>query len=86
MVRLPLTDLHPFADHPFQVRDDEEMKETIQSVKEYGVIVPVIVRPREEGGYEIVAGHRQYRCCVLFHTQSIGRQPPPSSGTGIVSA
>ena len=59
MVRLPLTDLHPFPDHPFQVRDDEEMREvrddeemreTIQSVKEYGVIVPAIVRPREEGG------------------------------------
>lgn len=52
VVRLPLTDLHPFPDHPFQVRDDEEMRETIQSVKEYGVIVPAIVRPREEGGYE----------------------------------
>ena len=52
VVRLPLTDLYPFPDHPFQVRDDEEMKETIQSVKEYGVIVPAIVRPREEGGYD----------------------------------
>lgn len=51
VVRLPLTDLYPFPDHPFQVRDDEEMRETIQSVKEYGVIVPAIVRPREEGGY-----------------------------------
>lgn len=51
VVRLPLTDLHPFPDHPFQVRDDEEMRETIQSVKEYGVIIPAIVRPREEGGY-----------------------------------
>ena len=63
MVRLPLTDLHPFPDHPFQVRDDEEMRETIQSVKEYGVIVPAIVRPREEGGYEIVAGHRRKYAC-----------------------
>ena len=63
MVRLPLTDLYPFPDHPFQVRDDEEMKETIQSVKEYGVIVPAIVRPREEGGYEIVAGHRRKYAC-----------------------
>ena len=50
VVHLPLADLHPFPDHPFQVRDDEEMRETIQSVKEYGVIVPAIVRPREEGG------------------------------------
>ena len=63
VVRLPLTDLHPFPDHPFQVRDDEEMRETIQSVKEYGVIVPGIVRPREEGGYEIVAGHRRKYAC-----------------------
>ncbi len=63
VVRLPLTDLHPFPDHPFQVRDDEEMRETIQSVKEYGVIVPTIVRPREEGGYEIVAGHRRKYAC-----------------------
>ena len=63
MVRLPLTDLYPFPDHPFQVRDDEEMRETIQSVKEYGVIVPAIVRPREEGGYEIVAGHRRKYAC-----------------------
>ena len=63
VVRLPLTDLYPFPDHPFQVRDDEEMRETIQSVKEYGVIVPAIVRPREEGGYEIVAGHRRKYSC-----------------------
>ncbi len=61
--RLPLTDLHPFPDHPFQVRDDEKMRETIKSVKEYGVIVPAIVRPREEGGYEIVAGHRRKYAC-----------------------
>ena len=63
VVRLPLTDLHPFPDHPFQVRAAEEMRETIQSVKEYGVIVPAIVRPREEGGYEIVAGHRRKYAC-----------------------
>ena len=71
MVRLPLTDLHPFPDHPFQVRDDEEMKETIQSVKEYGVIVPAIVRPREEGGYEIVAGERRYRAAVAAGLRSV---------------
>ena len=63
VVCLPLADLYPFPDHPFQVRDDEEMRETIQSVKEYGVIVPAIVRPREEGGYEIVAGHRRKYAC-----------------------
>lgn len=56
---LPLTELHPFANHPFQVRDDEEMNKMVESVKEYGVMTPAIVRPRQDGGYEIVAGHRR---------------------------
>ncbi|MGM9625069.1 MAG: ParB N-terminal domain-containing protein, partial [Eubacteriales bacterium] len=54
--QISLSDLHPFPDHPFQVRDDDSMRETIESIKEYGVLVPAIVRPREEGGYEIVSG------------------------------
>ena len=56
---LSLSDLHPFTGHPFQVRDDEEMDRMVDSVKEYGVMTPAIVRPRREGGYEIVAGHRR---------------------------
>lgn len=56
---LPLSELHPFEGHPFQVRDDEEMDKMVDSVKEYGVMTPVIVRPRRDGGYEIVAGHRR---------------------------
>lgn len=56
---LSLSDLHPFTSHPFQVRDDEEMDRMVDSVKEYGVMTPAIVRPRREGGYEIVAGHRR---------------------------
>ena len=56
---LPLSELHPFANHPFQVRDDEEMDKMVDSVKEYGVMTPAIVRPRKLGGYEIVAGHRR---------------------------
>ena len=56
---LPLTELHPFRNHPFQVRDDDEMDKTVDSVKEYGVMTPAIVRPRKDGGYEIVAGHRR---------------------------
>ena len=56
---LSLSDLHPFTRHPFQVRDDEEMDRMVDSVKEYGVMTPAIVRPRREGGYEIVAGHRR---------------------------
>ena len=56
---LPLSELHPFEGHPFQVRNDEEMDKMVDSVKEYGVMTPAIVRPRRDGGYEIVAGHRR---------------------------
>ena len=56
---LPLTELHSFRNHPFQVRDDDEMDKMVDSVKEYGVMTPAIVRPRKDGGYEIVAGHRR---------------------------
>ena len=56
---LPLTELHPFRNHPFQVRDDDEMDKMVDSVKEYGVMTPAIVRPRQDGGYEVVAGHRR---------------------------
>ena len=56
---LPLSELHPFEGHPFQVRDDEEMDKMVDSVKEYGVMTPAIVLPRRDGGYEIVAGHRR---------------------------
>ena len=56
---LPLKDLYPFKDHPFKVEDDDRMKETAASVREYGVLVPGIARPRPEGGYEIISGHRR---------------------------
>ena len=65
VVMVPLAELHPFPDHPFQVRDDESMRETAASVKENGVIIPGLVRPREEGGYEIIAGHRRKHACEL---------------------
>ena len=55
---LPLSELHDFPNHPFKVRDDEAMQETAESIRQYGVLVPAIVRPRE-GGYEIIAGHRR---------------------------
>ena len=59
VVRIPLAELHPFPNHPFHVRDDEAMQNTVDSIKEYGVLTPGIVRPREDGGYELVAGHRR---------------------------
>ncbi len=58
---LPLAELHPFEGHPFQIRDDENMREMAESIAQHGVLVPGIVRPRREGGYEIVAGHRRKR-------------------------
>ena len=65
MVEIALSELHPFPNHPFQVRDDDSMKEAVESVKEYGILTPAIVRPRDEGGYEIVAGHRRKYACEL---------------------
>ena len=62
---IPLGELHPFPDHPFGVRDDEAMTQTVESIKEYGVLVPAIARPREEGGYEIIAGHRRKHACEI---------------------
>lgn len=56
--QIPLTELYPFPEHPFQIRDDATMQETADSIKTYGVLVPAIVRPRENGGYEIISGHR----------------------------
>ena len=65
VMQIPLADLHPFKNHPFKVQDDERMQDTAESIREYGVLVPAIVRPREEGGYEIVAGHRRKRGCEI---------------------
>lgn len=69
--RIHLKDIHPFPDHPFEVKDDEYMRETLESVKEYGVLSPVIVRPREEGGYEMISGHRRMRACELAGIDSL---------------
>ena len=62
---IPLGELHPFPDHPFGVQDDEAMAQTVESIKEYGVLVPAIARPRENGGYEIIAGHRRKHACEI---------------------
>ena len=63
ITEVSLSDLHDFKNHPFRVLDDEKMEETVESVKKYGVLMPGIVRPRTEGGYEIIAGHRRKRAC-----------------------
>ena len=62
---IPLSELHPFPNHPFKVVDDERMLDTADSIREHGVLVPAIARPRAEGGYELIAGHRRKRGCEL---------------------
>ena len=65
IVEVPLSELHAFKDHPFKVIDNEAMFDTTESVKQHGILVPGIARPREEGGYELVAGHRRHRASEL---------------------
>ena len=62
---VPLSELYPFRDHPFKVKDDDKMQETAESIREYGVLVPALVRPRTGGGYELISGHRRKRGCEL---------------------
>ena len=62
---IPLSELYPFKDHPFRVVEDEAMLRTVESVVQYGVIVPVIARPREDGGYELISGHRRKHAAEL---------------------
>ena len=71
VVEIPLTELFPFKDHPFKVIDNEEMAETAESVKKYGILVPAIARLRDEGGYELIAGHRRKRACELAELETM---------------
>ena len=65
VMEIPLSELHPFKDHPFKVKDDDAMMETADSIRQYGVLVPAIARPDPNGGYELVAGHRRHRAREL---------------------
>ena len=71
VMEIPLAELHPFRGHPFKVLDDEKMAETVESVKQYGVLVPAIARPDPEGGYEIVSGHRRHRASQLAGMETL---------------
>ena len=62
---IPLSELHPFKNHPFKVLDDEKMEKTVESIKEYGVIIPAIARPDGKGGYELISGHRRHHASRL---------------------
>ncbi len=65
VIEVALSELHPFPNHPFAVKDDDSMRETVESIREYGVSTPAIVRPLADGGYEIIAGHRRKHACEL---------------------
>lgn len=68
---IPLDQLKPFKNHPFKVRDDQRMLDTVDSIREYGVLVPAIARPDPEGGYELISGHRRKRGCEMAGFQTM---------------
>ena len=65
VVSIPISKLKDFTDHPFSVKDDDAMQQTIESIREYGVLVPAIARPLEDGTYELISGHRRKHACEL---------------------
>ena len=69
--QIPIDELHPFTNHPFKVLDDEAMTQTVESIKLLGVTNPLIVRPRPEGGYEIISGHRRKHAAELAHLDTV---------------
>ena len=71
IIEIPITELYPFPNHPFKVRDDAAMMEMADSIVMYGVLSPCITRPRAEGGYELIAGHRRKRACELAGKESM---------------
>ena len=71
MQRIPIGELFPFKDHPFKVLDDESMQRTVESVEQYGVLSPLIARPRPEGGYEIISGHRRQHAAQLAGLETL---------------
>ena len=71
ITNIPVEKLKPFPNHPFQVRDDDSMRETVESIKTYGVLQPAIVRPTKDGDYEILSGHRRKHACELAGRKTI---------------
>lgn len=70
-MEIPLSELRPFKDHPFKVLDDDRMLDTVESVKQYGVLSPALARPHPEGGYELVSGHRRHRAAELAGLETL---------------
>lgn len=69
--QIPIRELFPFKNHPFKVLDDEAMQRTVESVAQYGVLAPLLARPRPEGGYEIISGHRRQHAAELAGLETL---------------
>ena len=69
--QIPVDELFPFKDHPFKVLDDDAMTRTVESISQFGVLAPLIARPRPEGGYEIISGHRRKHAAELAHLDTV---------------
>lgn len=68
---IPLTELHPFKDHPFKIQNDDEMKRLIESIKKFGTLTPALARPMQDGGYELISGHRRLAACQVLGVETM---------------
>lgn len=68
---IPLTELHPFKDHPFKIQNDDEMKRLIESIQKFGTLTPALARPLPEGGYELISGHRRLAACQVLGIETM---------------
>lgn len=68
---IPLTELHPFKDHPFKIQNDDEMKRLIESIKKFGTLTPALARPMQDGGYELISGHRRLAACQVLGIETM---------------
>ena len=68
---IPLTELHPFKDHPFKIQNDDEMKRLIESIRKFGTLTPALARPLPEGGYELISGHRRLAACQVLGIETM---------------
>ena len=68
---IPLTELHPFKDHPFKIQNDDEMKRLMESIQKFGTLTPALARPLPEGGYELISGHRRLAACQVLDIETM---------------
>ena len=68
---IPLTELHPFKDHPFKIQNNEEMKRLIESIQKFGTLTPALARSMTEGGYELISGHRRLAACQVLGIETM---------------